>query len=418
MKSEQLNTRPQCTVLESELWRMLGYPAGAEPSPRALELIEETRAWYAENGHPWTYQRKVRIEYTSEGILLDGIPFPSRKLATYFRAGDVHEAWLLAVGAGKACAEEATAHWQAGRPDAYFFMEVYGSAIAEHLLSQLDLELCQHAASKGKLAIPHYSPGYDGWDVSEQQILHEAIIKEGASPLPETIKILSSGMILPRKTLFSLVGLLERSEKHLNDSRFIPCRSCPAPACSLRLQAYKYAPSVTDRSNTPAFNQSLPPLSNNARYSVSTKALAKWADERLEITSDANGAIRACFRFEGSTCSNLGHPLAFNYTVILGSPDEGYPILSTRCEPAEDDTGHTKMCAYLNNAEATMSRIADSPPVIGKSLDAVLNWEREPRQTGCYCDKGSRAHKWGLVLETIHFTLSRKQQPIPASSST
>jgi len=26
--------------------------------------------------------------------------------------------------------------------------------------------------------------------------------------------------------------------------------------------------------------------------------------------------------------------------------------------------------------------------------------------TGCYCDEASRAHKWGLVLETIHYALA------------
>jgi hypothetical protein len=26
---------------------------------------------------------------------------------------------------------------------------------------------------------------------------------------------------------------------------------------------------------------------------------------------------------------------------------------------------------------------------------------------GCYCEPDSRQHKWGLVLETIHYALAR-----------
>jgi len=63
-----------------------------------------------------------------------------------------------------------------------------------------------------------------------------------------------------------------------------------------------------------------------------------------------------------------------------------------------------------------MTRIAEPPPVVGQSLDAVLTWERETRQSGCYCDATSRAHKWGLALETLHYAL-HQPATTPAQSS-
>ncbi len=30
----------------------------------------------------------------------------------------------------------------------------------------------------------------------------------------------------------------------------------------------------------------------------------------------------------------------------------------------------------------------------------------------CYCEAESRAHKWGLVLETIHFALARLERAL------
>jgi hypothetical protein len=43
-------------------------------------------------------------------------------------------------------------------------------------------------------------------------------------------------------------------------------------------------------------------------------------------------------------------------------------------------------------------------------LNAVLQWQRKPSVAGCYCERASRDHKWGLVLETIHFALVRDEQ--------
>ena len=32
------------------------------------------------------------------------------------------------------------------------------------------------------------------------------------------------------------------------------------------------------------------------------------------------------FRYEGTTCRNMGRPILFDYTVKLGPREEGYPI--------------------------------------------------------------------------------------------
>ena len=40
----------------------------------------------------------------------------------------------------------------------------------------------------------------------------------------------------------------------------------------------------------------------------------------------------------------------------------------------------------------------------------VIGWHRPVSAAGCYCDEASRVHKWGLVLETIHYALARQPQ--------
>jgi hypothetical protein len=113
----------------------------------------------------------------------------------------------------------------------------------------------------------------------------------------------------------------------------------------------------------------------------------------------------------------MGQPLAFDYAVTLGRAEEGFPIRDTDCRPAAGDEGHTKMCAYLADAPALMQAIATEKPLLGQSLDDVLGWTRTPATAGCHCDAASRAHKWGLAFEAIHFALMQTGTPTSAPAS-
>jgi hypothetical protein len=67
------------------------------------------------------------------------------------------------------------------------------------------------------------------------------------------------------------------------------------------------------------------------------------------------------------------------------------------------------MCKYIEDADSLMGAIEIEKPLNGQRLDAVLSWRREPSAAGCYCEASSRSHKWGLVLETIHYALVQKE---------
>ena len=135
------------------------------------------------------------------------------------------------------------------------------------------------------------------------------------------------------------------------------------------------------------------------------------------MSLNSDGSLNAIFRYEGTTCTNMGWPLAFDYGVKLGSRAQGYPILEEHCVPAAGDTGHIHMCQYLENSEILMAAIDRENPLSGERLNAVLKWQRKPNAAGCYCEPASRDHKWGLVLETIHYALSQKEFPQDTESS-
>jgi hypothetical protein len=68
------------------------------------------------------------------------------------------------------------------------------------------------------------------------------------------------------------------------------------------------------------------------------------------------------------------------------------------------------MCQYVEDPVGLMTAIDREKPLSGERLDAVLSWQRKVSAAGCYCDSSSREHKWGLVLETIHYALVQRER--------
>src|SRR5688572_13193070 len=153
---ELLDTRPVVEVQTSEYWRLLGYPRGHEPSERARELAHWAREWYAEHGRPWVYLRESDLVVGPDRLTFDGVEFRSRTLQEQLLTAGAQGAALVAVSAGRACEEHARQLWQESKPDEYFFLEIFGSAVVEHLLASLSGRICDQADREGLIAVPHY----------------------------------------------------------------------------------------------------------------------------------------------------------------------------------------------------------------------------------------------------------------------
>jgi hypothetical protein len=156
----------------------------------------------------------------------------------------------------------------------------------------------------------------------------------------------------------------------------------------------------------------VPPIEVDGKYSVNAKALRRWAAERLALTAHPDGTTDASFRYEGSTCNDMGRPISFDYTVKVGRREDRYPILEQGCAPSPGDEGYTYMCRYRTASADLMASIADEKPLIGQPLDDVLGWQRTLNGPSCYCEGESRKYKWGLVLETLHFALAQRERQI------
>ncbi len=231
---ELFDTHPDCQVQESEFKRLLGYPPRHNLEGRAREIAEASRQWYVQFGRPWIYARQAEgLELSGSQIKINGAAFSSAPLHEQFHTAQVHSALLLAVSAGPQCEEKARAFWQEGKPDEYFFMEMFGSAVVEHLVAVANGRLCAWADQQGMVALPHYSPGYSRWDVREQTKLWDLIRPEAGGKFAGQLEVLDTGMLRPKKSLLAVVGLTRHLDKVRSYARLVPCENCSLSGCQV-----------------------------------------------------------------------------------------------------------------------------------------------------------------------------------------
>jgi hypothetical protein len=404
---ELAEPRAAVSVRLEEYVRLLGYPRGFELEGRALELARRACEWYAEHGRPWIYARQVEAFSLDAGsICIDGESFISSRLGAMLEQAGAHSAVLVAVGAGVEAEEEARRLWLEEKPDEYFFLEMFASAVVEHLTTTAGARLCDWAEQHEMAVLPHYSPGYPEWDIAEQPRLLELIRRTRNAQFPSELEALESGMLRPRKSQLAVFGLTRHTDRLRRLTGLVPCENCSFGPCDYRRAAYRKAP----RGSGERMTARTAVLDHDAVYGVNRKALERWAQERLTMEEHPDGSFDAAFRYDGTTCTNMGRPLAFQYQVKLGPREEGYPIREQHCTPVEGDTGHMHMCQYVADPTGLMGAIDRETPLRGERLNAVLSWRREANGAGCFCEAASRNNKWGLVLETIHYALAQKEQ--------
>ncbi len=317
----------------------------------------------------------------------------SSLFAAGLREVTAHAVVVVAISAGPEVDREIDRLWNEGRPDGAMFLNAYAISVTEHLRSREADDLGEAAAAQGRVVLPHYSPGYEGWELTDQARLYELMVAAD-SELPGPLDLLSSGALIPMKSTLAAFGIAKIS----------PARG-EAAVDGVDLQNF------WTRRNTlgldPSRRSSGEKTASSPSYSVPERTLERWASRRLKVTDTGDGRLHARFRFDGTTCSNMGLPLAFDFEVELARETDTHRVLACRCAPAAGDTGHRGMCGYLTAPEEFMSAIQEAPVWTGRTLDELMDWAPETSLTGCLCTRASRDHKWRVFIQTLHYALGQ-----------
>lgn len=224
-------------VEDAEYLRLLGYPRGHVMPERAQDLAQEARAWYADHGRPWFYLRRCRTErLAQETILLGGTSF--RGLGLAGEVADGAGAFVVAVSAGLEVDAHAQRLWHERRPDAYFFLETYASAVVEGLLRAVRQRLGLWVRGCGMALGAGVSPGFPGFDLGQQERLLGMIRAGARGGLPGHLEALSTGMLRPKKSLLAVIGMAkgarERAGRGNCGGEAGLCERCSLTRCAYR----------------------------------------------------------------------------------------------------------------------------------------------------------------------------------------
>ncbi len=246
---------------------------------------------------------------------------------------------------------------------------MYASAVVEHLTTWPARDFATGPSSDGMAVLPHYSPGYPEWDVAEQPRLLELMKQTRSEQFPSRVDVFDSGMLRPKKTQLAVFGLTRHMRSpaaaHQPGSlRELLVRSVPVPARAVQTRAA--ANRRTGPARTPVLDLTRSTASIARRCNAGRKSGSAIAQ------SMPDGSLDAIFRYDGTTCTNMGRPLTFLYKVKLGHSAEGYPIREQRCAPAEGDKGHEFMCKFIEDSATLMAAIDSEKPLSGERLNRFL----------------------------------------------
>ena len=234
-----IDLAPDTGVLAAESQRLLGYPQDRVLDGRALELADDAREWYSRHGRPWICAREASGMHVTEfSVVIEHATFTSARLRAMLAEARADSVMLVAVSAGPELEAEAHRRWVEEKPDEYFFLEMYGSAVVEHLITVAGARLCADADARGLAVLPHYSPGYPGWSISEQAPLLAVLQQSLDVALPRELSVLDSGMLRPKKSLLAVFGMTRDTARTRSLAELVPCQRCARPRCDYRRLPY------------------------------------------------------------------------------------------------------------------------------------------------------------------------------------
>ena len=227
-------------------------------------------------------------------------------------------------------------------------------------------------------------------------------------------------MLRPKKSLLAVFGLTRHVDRVRRLTDLVPCENCSFLPCQYRRAPYRRAPQsanpelVGDRrgdARRMPRADACAARSGMRNYTVNVKALQRWSDERLSLRAPAGRQRRRdVFRYEGTTCTNMGRPLQ------LRLPRHARPARGRLSDSgAALRAGARRRRAHLHVPLHEQPRAPDGGDRSGEAAARPAAQRRARPGRGrrparaATASRTSRQHKWGLVLETIHFALARER---------
>ncbi len=187
-------------ITASDVFAALGYGTNA-PNEDVSEAVNEVIHYLSSQVRPVYFFQSFEGEWQKDAVTIDGIEFHIGKIiATQLKKSERFA--LFAATAGKELSEYIRQAEQEGNMLAVYIADTIGSMVAERTADRMEETLYKEISLAGYKYTNRFSPGYCGWQVSEQQSLF-SLLPPGVCGITLT----ASSLMLPVKSVSGIIGI-------------------------------------------------------------------------------------------------------------------------------------------------------------------------------------------------------------------
>ncbi len=212
-------------ISRSRLESLMGYEAGAapEPLPRLIDGILFRAADYCDIQGGFMIKDNPAFNSNDRLLTVGNVTFTLRD-TVYNQVQKAGRIAVFACTSGPGISDWSRELMAGEDPAAGYIVDQVGSVIVETAMDRMHADLSGRMTASGLQTSNRYSPGYCGWDVSEQHKLF--------SLLPDNfcgIQLSDTALMLPVKSVSGIIGIGK-------DIRYNPytCNSCDSHNCPYR----------------------------------------------------------------------------------------------------------------------------------------------------------------------------------------
>jgi len=230
---QRIEWRPADTLPElREVLLLQGIPAGVDPSPRILSIVDSATAIYLEAAEPRALVADISQDAFAGVYRGEGNNAPETPVEAVAPRADALALYVATVGAR--VTDRIRALFAQNEPALAAMLDAVASAAADrftHLLAVRHAAATDGADGRGRLTLG-YSPGYCGWHVSGQRALFAYLHADAIG-----VTLNESCLMDPLK---SVSGVLAAGPADIH--RFVPgyefCGDCRNRTCVSRIKAW------------------------------------------------------------------------------------------------------------------------------------------------------------------------------------
>jgi hypothetical protein len=211
-----------------EVLRFQGYQAGVDVPPADVRaLFDDALTLGRALMRPRAVLRTLRVTSAGDQLTAGGVTLTIPRIVE--RWGTIEEITAGVCTIGEALERRASELWDARELPLAMMLDSVGSGAVESLAEYVNDLLCQQGLARGVKVTNRVSPGYGGWDVTEQRLLWQLCPGDAVD-----VTLNDACFMSPTKTITILVGAGVSARV---DDYFNQCARCWMRDCAYRRAA-------------------------------------------------------------------------------------------------------------------------------------------------------------------------------------